>query len=451
MRFSPKHEGLLPIATLLLFVIVKTTVGHSQNTFQKTIESEGNVVLINSILSIDNATIAFAWITEEEDVSPSGLSMIKIDEQGQILWSKQYRYNYMSPFEEQSIIDKEGNIVLLMYVNIYDDPDDLLSSQRNAQLFAKFTPDGELIWDFIFDYTSNSLVSIPMHIVQDTGGDYILSTNQGVLKVNNNGQIVWYTALKYVETNFWKSAAVLSDNSIVMLGAVDRIATSERRHTIICKINSEGSIVWARAIPDIRPWHISSFQNSDILLSGYTLSDFEEVKFICISSDGQLVWNRHLPIRNDFIKQQTVVLENGDIVACLNKIDATALVKLSTEGEVIWARQYPKSQVINSLDFEWGNLLVERADGGLSFLNERWEIDKKDIITQVDRQGINYSCPNANICISTIDFVLDTMIDVEITSERLSNDLIRIDPINGVVYDVVTSIVDYCPKLPVPS
>ncbi|MEM9991514.1 MAG: gliding motility-associated C-terminal domain-containing protein [Bacteroidota bacterium] len=417
-----------------------------QETYQRYIDVPDSLILLNSIEVLDGKVIVLGEIGQKSYAN--GLSIISLNRDGTVHWVKQYSFDFFFIVECHTLVDSHGDLLVLMYVLLFDNPL-RPEGQINAQRLVKFNREGELLWDRLFDFSS-AVNGIPSYLSQTEDDTYLVSLTNGFVKLSSTGQVLEQRVVQPQQGTFGGNTIGLMDGDILMLSASRQLQGIEGRYTVLTKLDSTGNLLWSKGLSDFIPWHIYLFPNGDWLLSGYRFTEFEQQKFIRLSPEGEIIWKKHLPIRNDFKERNTVILEDGSIVTYLNQVDTTILVKLDGQGNVIWANRYSKNQP--NYIIEWGNVLRKTPDNGFAMLNRRFQLDEKDIIIKTDKFGRINDCYTARVCVETSDFELLPAFDVSTNVQVVTERELQVIPISGVVKSIsnATSI-DYCPKLAVPS
>ena len=171
-------------------------------------------------------------------------------------------------------------------------------------LVLKLNSDGSVAWAKVMGGT---LSDLPSSIVQTSDGGYAIagvteSFGAGgfdflVIKLNSDGSLAWAKAMGGKSYDYAESVICPSDGSCMVVGWTESFGAGGSDFLVI-KLNSDGSVAWAKTIGDTL-WDLPSsiVQTSDggYAIAGVTESfgaggdDFLVLK---LNSDGSVAWAR---------------------------------------------------------------------------------------------------------------------------------------------------------------
>ena len=241
-------------------------------------DSENNLILCanssdGDIVHIDTCSIGWCC----QNVWPSGSIYFnaKINMEGNILWLKEYPY-YVTP--NKTIIDNDDNIITVGYSRcelISDSTYDTGCYGLTDGVIFKYNKLGNIMWsnhigskddDEIIDISINKKneLALLLHILRDTIGKYDNITFQTggihdpygsskfVLKIKENGELIWYKPINQWSLNKLEIVNSGSDNILglnfenIMQYDTLIFNSSTGNNGCIIKIDSMGNPKWSK-------------------------------------------------------------------------------------------------------------------------------------------------------------------------------------------------------------
>ncbi|MEO0211970.1 MAG: hypothetical protein ABIN66_08995 [candidate division WOR-3 bacterium] len=244
-------------------------------------------------------------------------------------------------------------------------------------LVFKLNPYASLVWASTYGGAGRDLAYT---IIQTSDGGYAVagyswSFSVGgsdclFLKLNSDGSLDW--ARTYGETNlndFLRSIIQTSDGGYAILGSAYSSVTDSYDFLLI-KLNQDGSINWARTYGGTgaeEGYSIIQTTDGGYVVVGYTMSfgpgdaDFLILK---IDSDGSIVWAKtYGGTAHDYPRSITQAPDGGYAVAGSTKSfgagnDDFLILKLNSDGSLVWARTY------GGADYDYANSIIMTSDEG---------------------------------------------------------------------------------------
>ncbi|MEP7265956.1 MAG: hypothetical protein ABI772_15740 [Bacteroidota bacterium] len=280
------------------------------------------------------------------------------------------------PYDFSTIKSSDDNIVMC--------------AKSNAGCcIMKVSKSGNLIWKKDFyqgsGYYPASITEsfqnyfICGNILGNTGQDLFLT------KLNQDGDTLWNKS--YFVNSFGNEQVCIvktSDGNLLICGNV--LAGTE---IYILKVNQNGDVISSNTYPGnsaIFVVHAMETVNSDILLTGYSISGNQHVLYyLRVDSAGNKLWDKYIGAYQK-IGKSTIELSNGDFVTCGLAADSVSLpqlllIKVDHTGTQIWEKKY--RDVI-------GSSVKENTDGSFSIAGNIYNTSLnryKTVIQKVDSSG----------------------------------------------------------------
>jgi hypothetical protein len=294
----------------------------------------------------------------------NALLVVKLDAGGSVVWTKTFTgvadYNNTSAVETKS-----GEIAIAA------------TSTSEDVLFLKLDGKGNILVQKTYGGDGKNW---PTQIIQTSDGGFIIAGNttsfsegqqgQGlILKIDASGSVKWATTLGDVDTEKQVLACESGDNGIVVAASTATIGAGDD-DILVCKLNSSGSLGWARTFggsaEDVAT-SIASASGTDCVVAGYTASlgaGNDDCFAMRINSSGGVVWsNTYGTGYNEEWYGMTKASDSGFVLAGLTlgfdaKNDDVFLAKLNAGGAVQWAETFRGD---NS---DYANAVTQAADSG---------------------------------------------------------------------------------------
>lgn len=244
---------------------------------------------------IDNNNDIIITGVSETSTNESNSVIIKLNNEGDILWESFYSNDYDWSLPQNLTIDTNGNIFLTGYVN--------LDWNSRDMFVCKFDADGNLLWSDVYAPDESSwYVGLTIRIVDDSiislgySFDYSLGKKVIILKHSQAGDLISSNEALY-EGNLSRYHIDNMGNSYIGMFGDFRIF----------KYNQSGGQEWAFEVPTNLPDNVTADQVRDIIsdedgniyitgrhygegygTSNYTNGDLQVNK---ISSEGDLIYS----------------------------------------------------------------------------------------------------------------------------------------------------------------
>ena len=241
---------------------------------------------------------------------------------------------------------------------------------------AKFDAQGSLEWTRTIGDTSSERA---YSIIHTTDGGYAIvgwtyslgqgSTDCYLVKLTSQGDIEWTLTVGDTSSERAYSVIQTSDGGYAIAGSVASFGQGGS-DVYVVKIDSNGNLQWTRAIGgtdnDIAK---SIIQTSDggYLVAGVTYSfgqGLADVYLVKLNGTGNVQWTRTIG-GTDWDGSEAVIQTADGGYAIVGQSASFGqgnrdvyVIKLDNGGNVQWAK------TIGGADWEWGNAIIQLADGG---------------------------------------------------------------------------------------
>jgi len=213
--------------------------------------------------------------------------ILKLDSQGDTIWTRTFNSSIYRDSGESIIIDNDGNYVITGFTYIH--PDD-----RDA-LLLKYDPDGNLLWYKTFGGTDEDWTT---GLCQTEDGNYVLTgftrsfganaRDSYLIKTDVNGDTLWTRTFGGPDDQWGRSINNLPDGGAVIAGWTGTFFSAS--DIWILRVNSDGDTLWTKTYDygdnDIANKVIPT-NNGGFLISGKANWDFMAMK---LSGDGEVQW-----------------------------------------------------------------------------------------------------------------------------------------------------------------
>jgi len=212
-------------------------------------------------------------------VSKDSLKMIYFDACGHIVWQKQFNIPNMTASLSDVIALSNGGILLLTRIDNNGFPSSLISKIDNS---------GNLLWSK--SYTGNQLEQYPYSILEDLNGNIFLFANTVntisnnpfniLLKLDANGNPLWTKFYNYGWV--WGAAIVTNDNGLLLRAGNTFIKTNFNGDAEWAKSFTSASTYYYPPAIEVSDGYIFT-KNAN--------SGLSELVFYKVDKQGNLMWN----------------------------------------------------------------------------------------------------------------------------------------------------------------
>ncbi len=258
--------------------------------------SFGNNEFANSLVETSDGNLLIVGYTARNfQLSNWDIFVVKVSQAGDTLWTKTYGWNGSDNGRE--IIKTNDNNYLIASTTFID-----TNSFSNISLI-KINSDGDTIWTKIYPDQNKE---IPKHILQTQNGEYLItgSNEDGnqqsglhVLKVDENGNKLWSKTSSVNPQSWGQSTIELTNGDLITCG--QRLSNTGYSQIFLVKSDYIGNEIWNK---EVFASPASESANSiKINLDGtYSITGFSldvvngigDIVLMKIDQNGNVVWNK---------------------------------------------------------------------------------------------------------------------------------------------------------------
>ena len=402
----------LPILFMLSFLL---TSNAQQQTFSKIlVDNDCNAA--TKIFSVC-ATYDSSYVIVGYNMNRG--TILKIDSKGDLVWEKQLGDPDINHFPYIVLKGVTGTPDSCFIISGYTCTDECQSTDA---LCIKINSEGELLWSKTYNYNQASEFT---SIRQTSDSGYVMTgsinNEQKILvsKINASGDLVWTSILQ--SGNHANTALSIKENidgSLIIAGYTEHLSPISF-HPFIMKLSVTGNILWAKQYNSNATFY-STINDIEFTADGMLLHSYNQDQTVIIETDslGNLRWNKMYDIPMNYLIGGTIpkIHKTHDdayvFINQLGEIWLSHITKIDTAGNIIWDKELE----IDPID------VIETRNGEFFIPGNRLEIylpaqmgtEKclPDIgLLQIDSLGTGQQCvDNGYINASINSITVDTMI-----------------------------------------
>lgn len=232
------------------------------------------------------------------------LYAVKVDSNGNIQWERDIAwqdFNEATASYGYDVLEtSDGSFMVSGYTTDYS------SKPTNVIYITKLTSSGTILWDKAYpEYSSSYKHLYAQKIVETTSGDFAITgysaTSSGyapayLLKINPNGDEIWYKMLWLDDNQYFNDAIATSDGGVIAVGAIDNYYDPSVNAAIIIKFNTQGDTVWEKVISKENIYRPTAFaihpaHGGGYIITGQLIGYNDSTNYIQkINENGDVLW-----------------------------------------------------------------------------------------------------------------------------------------------------------------
>ncbi|MEE9575360.1 MAG: T9SS type A sorting domain-containing protein [Gammaproteobacteria bacterium] len=320
-------------------------IGLQAQTFQMLYDASSSYCKANSIISTTDGGYIAVGQNERYDVPASDMLVVKLDGDGDTLWTRTFggnqaeaAYEVIQTWDGGYMITGKtksfgvGNYDMLFvklnsnstieWTKTYGGPGyDAAESIEEINggfitygwtqsfgaggwdgLLMRLDTNGDTLWTRTYGGIGDDY---PFSLVATFDGGYLLAgatTSFGVgkydcyiIKTDSNGDTLWTKTFGSVEDDFLTSGFQVPDSGFVLVGFTDR-DTMMKADVLLIKTDSDGNIEWSKTYGDSafqRAYDITATSNGDYIVAGQGWrSGYSDIGIIKTDTNGDTLWTK---------------------------------------------------------------------------------------------------------------------------------------------------------------
>jgi hypothetical protein len=301
--------------------------------------------------------------------SAQDAAIVRIDSLGNIVWVKQYG----TPSTDGALKCVTTIDSCLLIVGIKED----YSTSDGKLWILKLNQNGDTLWTKT--YKINTGRNFPMDIKSCKSGGFIISgycstqLNSDaiamLIKIDSFGNLLWSKIFNNPSLSALHSCIEIFDGGIVCTG---EIGFSSQTDLYLLRADSLGDTLWTRSFGNTSAdvgTSIIQTQDSNIIIAGSTINPVLnnwDIDIYKLSLSGIILWHKTLGDVKENTAHTIVQLSDGNylIGGTTNTVSngyQGLLIKVDNYGDTIWVRTF------GSVNSEIGYNVIESLDGGIVF------------------------------------------------------------------------------------
>jgi hypothetical protein len=202
---------------------------------------------------------------------------------------KKVDYGIFSPYTSkttgQMVEANDGGYIMASFVELADWP-----NPPFKLCTIKIDSLGNKIWEKYYDYSR----SFELRIVSNNHNGYIISSGENIIRINNNGDLIWRQAIaEHGEVIY--GIAVHTDGSIYATGLIPSdSANGNVVEALLGKFDQDGNLLWKKTFsPTTRDeFHDIKIYNDELVVLAFTDDNNPHFRVLKLTLDGSIIWDK---------------------------------------------------------------------------------------------------------------------------------------------------------------
>ena len=276
--------------------------------------------------------------------------LLKLDETGSIIWDKTFG-GIEDDFGNSILQTSDGGYIIAGETDSY-------SNGRSDVWLIKTDENGNMQWDKTYGYEGSDFGE---EIIKTSDGGYVIvgwGNQTGgargdaiLIKVDSNGNKLWYRTFGGKGHNYADGVRETSDNGFIVLGSSWMSGDTDGYDVWLIKTDQNGNIQWEKKYDNSdsdHGWSIDLTSDGGFILTGETNhgSDNEMVWIIKTDENGNKLWDKTYAGRGFSIKQTTdngFIITGGFMYPRSNDFSDGLLLKTDMNGNMEWEKTFGQS------------------------------------------------------------------------------------------------------------
>jgi len=203
------------------------------------VDSSGATILVGTTSSLDFPTTDLVGTKGSADVF-----IAKMDATGQLEWSL-ILAGVSSEGSHDATVDRSGNILVAGSTQSRDFPGITPTSSGafRADLIAKISPQGKLLWVRTLDWSSTGAIA-----TDASGNVFAVSEGRTISKFGPGGKFAWQKSIDYGFPLDKMTDAICDSTGNIIVGGNTDYDEPPGRQAFAAKVNPNAELVWAKIL-----------------------------------------------------------------------------------------------------------------------------------------------------------------------------------------------------------
>jgi len=205
---------------------------------------------------------------------------------------------------------------------------------------------GNKLWQKRYNYTVGNSTEIRIEQHTNNGG-YIICGGDNLMKISNEGDLVWHKKGDFLVQETFSGIAVNNDGSIYAAGHAASDSANNVVEAVLSKYDANGNVIWRkRYSPTTREefYDIKIVANNELLVVGTTTEPNADFWILKLRADGSIIWDKQYYGQGYAFPKHIIQTKEGNIVFAGFSMGTYArtffyLHMLDESGKHLWA--YP--------------------------------------------------------------------------------------------------------------
>ncbi|MEL7020541.1 MAG: T9SS type A sorting domain-containing protein [Bacteroidota bacterium] len=252
-----------------------------------------------AIIAVEDGGFIIAGDSKASPTTKARAYLLKIDENGQLLWSKVYG----DEEREHKLLDIVATPTGYLMVGRSETVDEEIN-QRDTDVYAiAVDEEGELIWERTYgDDQKQEALAVTAYdetyiIAGKTVSEQTESTDALLIRIDSDGEIQWQQAYGAGETDIAYAVLTTNTDEIVFAG-------STGFNNYLTKLDGTGEVIWSKSFGGVlgdEAHDMIALPTGEIVIAGISERDAINIDLSLtqVNSDGNIIWERFLGSNTD--------------------------------------------------------------------------------------------------------------------------------------------------------
>jgi hypothetical protein len=356
IRFTPTHSG--DFSTEL---IIESNANSSPNylpvngfglnhppiVFERVISEDGNSSLNALHSTSDGGYLLGGSVTLASD-DASDMQLIKTDKYGNILWRRTYGGEENDNINKL-IVEDDNHIIIL-------GTSESFNNISKDYYLLKLDNNGDIIWEKTYGGTNDDIAA--SLVATDDGGYFLVGSSRSfgdgsskiyLVKTDNVGAEQWSKLYGGSGGENARDIIRTNDGNFVIVGSTSSYGAGEFDIWVI-KINQAGEEIWSRTFGGTgwdEGFAVAELSDGDLVITGFLITPGAGGRDMCLirtDNAGNHKWTKTFPSPLQDVASHVVISETGIIIAGTTRIDLyrddILVIKTDYDGNENWRSRF---------------------------------------------------------------------------------------------------------------